>query len=357
MIFYKSRGMFYNLTIFFISYFFIKLLIINAKKLHLLDIPNERSHHCSVIPRGAGIGFISAVFLGFMIFQTHLFLENWFVFLAIFFVFLLGILDDRHEVSVKFKFLVISLSTLLLWIYGLRVTTIGTWFGYEIHFVWWVALPFSMFAISGFTNALNLIDGLDGLAGSISVVILIFFYFIGLHYNDVLMMYLAMFTIVSLTAFLILNWNPAKIFMGDSGSLTLGFIISVLSLLSLRYISPVLILYLGALPILDTLIVMIRRIRRGKSPFQPDKTHIHHILVKFFDGNVKKTVIFLVMLQLIFSATGYILIDEMREDRFGIFPVFAIVGFIILFIVFYMIFTGIKKRQKILDRKCVMREK
>ena len=122
-------------------------------------------------------------------------------------------------------------------------------------------------------------------------------------------------------------------------------IISVLAVLSIEYIHPVTILYLAAIPILDTLIVMIRRIRRKKSPFSPDKTHLHHILVKFFDNNIQRTVGFLVLLQVIFSGIGYAIIDSMSKGDEKNIPLFALIGFMLLFVLFYMIFTGIKKRQ------------
>jgi UDP-GlcNAc:undecaprenyl-phosphate GlcNAc-1-phosphate transferase len=125
--------------------------------------------------------------------------------------------------------------------------------------------------------------------------------------------------------------------------------VSVISILSLQYIHPVVILYLAAIPVLDTLVVMIRRIRRGKSPFSPDKTHLHHIMVKFFDGNVKKTVIFLILIQGIFSAIGYLIADAIYSETNSLMPLFALVGFGVIFVVFYMIFTGIKKRQNIID--------
>ena len=141
--------------------------------------------------------------------------------------------------------------------------------------------------------------------------------------------------------------------MGDSGSLTLGFIISVLAVMSIEYIHPVIILYLAALPVLDTLVVMVRRIRRGKSPFSPDKTHIHHIMVKFFEMNVRKTVIFLVILQMIFSGVGYLLIDTINNDTKSMIPFFALLVFVLMFLMFYMIFTGIKKRQSILKQKII----
>ncbi|MEA3228084.1 MAG: hypothetical protein U9P38_03325, partial [Campylobacterota bacterium] len=96
---------------------------------------------------------------------------------------------------------------------------------------------------------------------------------------------------------------------------------------------------------------MIRRIRRGKSPFNPDKTHLHHILVKFFEMKVKRTVLFLVMLQILFSSIGYMLIGIIQQNPNSPAPLVAVLGFGLMFILFYMIFTGIKKRQKLLDKR------
>ena len=118
------------------------------------------------------------------------------------------------------------------------------------YWYWDKFLPFTIFALAGFTNALNLIDGLDA---SISIVILSSFLYIGYIHKNELMIVLCSLTIASLLAFLIFNWNPAKIFMGDSGSLFLGFIISVVACISLEYIHPIAIFYLAALPIVDTL--------------------------------------------------------------------------------------------------------
>lgn len=331
------------------SYFLIKLIIKNANTLKLLDVPNERSHHCTIIPSGAGIGFIIAFIVSILLFEFNLFLENWYLFLAILMVFGIGILDDRHDATPKVKFLVIFFAIFFIWMHGVSVNSLGHWFEYDIK-LFWFALPFSMFAITGFTNALNLIDGLDGLAASISIVILAFLGYIGHLNNDHMILVLSSFAIASLAGFLFLNWNPAKIFMGDSGSLSLGFIISIIALLSLKYIHPIVILYLAAIPILDTLVVMVRRFRRGKSPFVPDKTHLHHILVKFFNGNVKRTVSFLVMMQVLFSATGYLLSDAINSELNTMMPLLALIGFMILFVLFYMIFTGIQTRQDMLDK-------
>ena len=334
----------------FLSFLFVKLIIKYAHKLDLYDVPNERSHHCSITPSGAGIGFVFALFVGIFGFEFPIFMEYWYLFLAIFVVFATGVYDDRKEISARWKFIAIFFAVFILWLNGLSIDTLGFWYGYELKLLPLIALPLSMFAISGFTNAVNLIDGIDGLSSSISLVILLFFAFLGFEYHDDIIVILSTFSIAAIFGFLFWNWHPAKIFMGDSGSLTLGFIIGVIAILSLKYIHPVAILYLAAMPILDTLVVMIRRIRRAKSPFSPDKTHIHHIMVKFFDMNVPKTVAFLVILQIVFSSIGYIILDSINKNGGANIPLFSVIGFVFMFVMFYMIFTGIKKRQNILDK-------
>lgn len=341
------------LVIILFSYIFVKLIIKYAHKLNLYDVPNERSHHCKITPSGAGIGFISAFFVGIFLFEFELLSKVWYVFTAILLVFCVGIYDDRHDVSAKLKFMAIFLAVFIMWFGGVSIDTLGVWYEYDLTLVSWIALPFSMLAIAGFTNALNLIDGIDGLSSSISIIILLFFAFIGFEYHSDLLVIISTFTIAAIIGFLFLNWYPAKIFMGDSGSLSIGFIISVLAVISLKYIHPIPILYLAAIPILDTLVVMVRRIRRKKSPFKPDKTHIHHIMVKFFDMNVKKTVVFLVILQIVFSSIGYMILDSINKNGGSNVPLFALFGFMMMFVLFYMIFTGIQRRQIKIDNKVV----
>jgi UDP-GlcNAc:undecaprenyl-phosphate GlcNAc-1-phosphate transferase len=334
---------------FILSFILINLIIKHAVRLGLTDIPNERSSHTKITPRGAGVGFGLAFFISSIAFEFSLFVEYWLIYFSIFLVFLVGILDDHKDASPKAKFYVIFLSTILLFFSDVSISTLGSYFGYELT-LWYFALPFTMFALAGFTNALNLIDGLDGLAGSIALVILGTFYYIGYTHDGTLITSITLMTIVPLLAFLILNWNPAKIFMGDSGSLLLGFIVSVVAVLSLEYIHPIAVFYIAAVPIVDTLVVMNRRIRRGKSPFSPDKTHIHHILLKFLDNDVKKTVLFLVLMQVLFSLVGLMLakISDDLGDSFG--SSLALVGFGGITILFYIIFTGMKKRQMRLEK-------
>lgn len=334
---------------FIFSIVFIKLIIKNAAELGLTDIPNARSSHSKITPRGAGIGFGGAFFLSNCIFNFTFFIENGLVFLAIFLVFLIGILDDHKDASPKAKFYVIIVSTLLVFFDNIAIYSLGSFFGYEIT-LWYFALPFTMFAFAGFTNALNLIDGLDGLATSVSIIILSTFLYIGYVNQDELIVTITSTAIIGLLAFLFFNWNPASIFMGDSGSLLLGFIISLVAVISVQYIHPITVLYLGAIPILDTIVVMVRRVKKGLSPFSPDKTHIHHILLKFFGKKVKKTVLFITLIQALFSLVGLMLALNSDELSSGIASVVALVVFVGITLFFYMIFTGMQKRQKLIDK-------
>jgi len=292
----------------------ISINIIKAKahSIGLVDIPNERSEHTNHTPRGAGIGFVSIVLLSIIIFQFDIFVEYIFTFVAIAMVFAIGIYDDMHDSLPNTKFAVIIVATLLLYFDNIVIDDMGTYYGARA-LLGWFAIPFTMFAVSGYTNALNLIDGLDGLAGSLSIIIFAIFAILGYNHHDDFIFYVAIYFMISLMAFLIFNWNPASIFMGDSGSLTLGFVIAMLGIKSLEYLPAVSMLLITGLPIMDTLVVMFRRKLSGKSAFQPDKCHIHHILKTLFGDNVKRTVGFLIVLQSIYAIIG-LLFDNVQDD-------------------------------------------
>ena len=241
-------------------------------------------------------------------------------------MFIIGLIDDLFDVSPRLKFVVLFFASLLVYFQGIHIDTLGNYFGYEAALPLFLLFPFSFFAITGLTNAFNLIDGLDGLSGSIGLIILTTFLFIGIANGDTLIITLSSSFIAALLAFLFFNWNPAQIFMGDSGSLTLGFVISILSILSLQYATPTSVIFIVAVPLLDTFIVMTRRIQRGQSPFKADKNHLHHFLYGV-KGNVRFTVILLMSIQAIFSIIGF----QLRsEDDFLSLALFSLLFFVFL---------------------------
>ena len=306
--------------IFIFSLISIKIIQKYASFLGLLDTPNRRSIHTQKTPRGGGIGFFLSVFLILPFFYGDvLFLYLW-TYLALFLIFVMGWMDDYRGITPTTKFIIIWISTMLLWLDGIRIDEVGVYFGTLVT-LGWFSFPFTLFAVSGFTNALNLIDGLDGLSSVLSLLILGTFYSIGVRYEDSFIQLLSLSFILSLIAFLLYNWHPASIFMGDSGSLSLGFVISIVAVKSLEYIPAVHILFFSAIPVLDTLIVMIRRKRRGGSAFRADKSHIHHIMMVCFDHNTPKTVLFLALIQLIYILIGV----NLSPDTDGVWLLFLFV--------------------------------
>lgn len=323
-------------SIFLTSLAGIVILMKFAKNVGLMDIPNERSAHKKPIPRGAGIAFILAVFVMLLLFHFEDLKTYYYIYAAIAIVFVAGVWDDLKDISPKIKFIFIFFSSIVLYLNDVAVFSLGTYFGYEMILPVWLVFPFTFFAIAGYTNALNLMDGLDGLAASISIVIFVTFLAIGLEHKDELIITLSSSFIVTLLAFLLFNWNPAKVFMGDSGSLSLGMVIAILGIISTQYIAPTSVLFIVALPILDTFIVMIRRIRRHTSPFHADKNHMHHFLFNV-KGDIRYTVMILAMMQMIFSIIGY----QVSQAN----NLLSLVLFILLFSIYLNLFDQRLKRR------------
>jgi UDP-GlcNAc:undecaprenyl-phosphate GlcNAc-1-phosphate transferase len=145
----------------------------------------------------------------------------------------------------------------------------------------------------------------------------------------------------TLVAFLFFNWFPAKIFMGDSGSLTLGFAIALLSILSLKYVTPSAVLFLIGLPLYDTFIVMRRRMQRGKSPFSADKNHLHHLLYNI-KLDVKFTITMFIYMQIVFSIIGF----QMRDAN----NTLTLVLFVLFFYIFLNLFDQRLRYRKKKDK-------
>ena len=343
-----SQSSMFNISIFFecLFTFFVSFILIyfvreHAYKWGFTDIPNHRSTHVHHTVSGAGIGFYLAVAFVVALFNFEMLQSYIWTFLAIFLIFVVGVLDDHKDTSPNTKFIVMVLATVLIYFDGLVIDDLGMYWGTKLS-LGWFALPFTVFAVTGFTNALNLIDGLDGLAGTVSIVILGGFFVVGYQHDDAFMMLISGAFISALLAFLLYNWHPASIFMGDSGSLTLGFTIAVLAIRSLDYLPSVSVLFVAALPILDTMVVMIRRKQNGRSIFSADRCHMHHILRHFFAEDTRRTVLFLGIFQAIYTFIGI----QMHK---GTDNVYLFILFVLNVILFYLFLGAMIKRQK---RKC-----
>lgn len=321
--------------------FFVKL----APHLGFVDVPNFRSSHTHVTPNCCGIAFVVTIVIMSLFSDLRIYQNFNNTIFATILVFLVGVYDDLKSIRPRNKLYVITIAAILSTNDGLIITSIGSYFGYTLPYMW-LFIPFTIFTVVGFTNSLNLIDGLDGLAGTISLILLGSLCFIGYQNNDILLVKVTTLVIPVLLAFLIFNWNPAKAFMGDSGSLTLGFLISILSIQALNYVNPIVILYLLALPIIDTLVVMARRIKTARPVFSPDKYHMHHILLNVLNGNVKKTVIIMAIVQLTYTILGITVIISLPHE-------IALAFFLLNIIIWYCVLTQQCANQPVLIKEVV----
>lgn len=288
-------NLFFSLaTSFFIGFIITPVIILVMKKFNFTDVPGGRKIHSGYIPSMGGLGFISAAFFGmlsWLSFEEVMFARYFLVALAI--MFSVGVRDDLMELSAIQKLLGQCIPAFFIIVMAdIRVSGFYGFLGiYEIPYVASVTLSFFLLII--LTNSFNLIDGADGLAGSLSaisfLVLGIWFHQVGLDAYS-----LISFTLIGgVLSFLVFNWYPAKIFMGDTGSLSLGFALTVLVVLfvdkngtmagweGLKLQAPISAgLALMIVPIYDTVRIFSKRIAKGKSPLKPDKSHVHHFLMR-----------------------------------------------------------------------------
>lgn len=255
-----------------------------AHWLGALDYPCDRSVHTVAIPRLGGVGvglsllFAASFYLSFnsltVAYLTGLLIIS-----------MTGLIDDIKPISHRFKFAgeIAAVSVFIL-LSGSQLTGVGNLLGFgEIEFG---SLSFivTVFCMVGVINALNLSDGLDGLAGGMAIIASLFFAFIALKTGQEDCVVIALSLIGSLLGFLLYNGFPARLFMGDVGSLLIGYTCAVLAVQlasapSDIVIKPITIALILAVPIIDTLIVMTGRMLKGHGPFMPDRTHLHHRLM------------------------------------------------------------------------------
>ncbi|MFD0827020.1 glycosyltransferase family 4 protein [Neobacillus sp. M.A.Huq-85] len=253
-----------------------------AFKLGATDNPNQRKVHLKIMPRLGGLAIYVSFILGLLLMHPD---SQYHAAIVVGSVIILaaGILDDIYELSAKIKFL-LQISAALIVVYwgGVHVDFINLPFGGNLYFGA-MSVPITVIWIVGVTNAINLIDGLDGLAAGVSSIALITISAMAIVMGDPYVMTMGAILLASTLGFLIFNFHPAKIFMGDTGALFLGYMIAVLSLLGFKnvafisFVVPVIIL---GVPISDTFFAIVRRLYNKNPLSAPDKSHLHHCLLK-----------------------------------------------------------------------------
>ncbi len=249
-----------------------------APHLGWVDHPTARKLHRTPMPLLGGVAIYVAFALALLLFGRHFYVRQVVgIFVGATVVSLMGLWDDRRRLPPGIKLLIQTLSAGLLIATGVQVHLLRTA---------WLDVPLSLLWIVGLTNALNLLDNMDGLAGGIAAIAAGHFTLLAAMSGQYLVGALAAALLGACLGFLIYNFNPARIFMGDSGSLFLGFVLAALGI-KLRFPNNVYIVtwlvppLVLSVPIFDTTLVFLSRLRRGKNPLTtPGKDHVSHRLVR-----------------------------------------------------------------------------
>lgn len=344
-----------------------------AIRLGLLDKPTEdRRIHKTPTPRLGGI----AIFLSLFLTSTFLIVMNetvspgtvgkfpiFGVLLGASIIFILGLLDDLDPVNPKLKLLIQILAASVAWALGVRILHIINPLYHSdfvlikisigdriLHFNLLVSYLLTVLWIIGITNAINLIDGMDGLASGLSLIsaISIWSISVGKNINEPIGALIAACLAGSLLGFLRWNFNPARIFLGDSGAYLTGFILASLTIscvmksVTIAIMTPILI-FIFAVPIVDVLLAMVRRIEKGQSILMPDKEHLHHkFLAIGFDQ--KRTAYIFYFIGIFCGLLATYILSHQTFLRFAL--LIGIVSFIFLF--FSLVINY--KRQKMFKR-------
>ena len=300
----------YSLLVVFVCLIIVALIIPYVKKIALhinaLDIPDARKVHTKPIPRLGGLGIFIGFLLGYMIFGNNTIQMNS-ILMGSFIIVLTGIIDDIKPISAKHKLFGQVIASSIIVFYGNILLSNLTLFGLDIPFGIF-AYPITIIFIVACTNIINLIDGLDGLAGGISSIFYLTTIVICFFQNRFweLELVLSLIMLGSTLGFLIHNFHPAKIFAGDSGSLFMGYTIAVISLLGFKTTAitsifiPLMIL---AVPILDTLFAIIRRLLKHQKISTPDKQHFHHQLLGM-NFSHRNTVLIIYLINFLFAVAS-----------------------------------------------------
>lgn len=278
------QGFFLSLVI---TLVLVPLIRRQAIKVGLYDIPDERKIHKFPIPRLGGV----AMWLGFMgalgilaAFGWHAPVGHplWGILTGGGIIFALGLADDIKNISPYFKLLVQILAALAAFYLGVQVNTLDLP-GSQLLMLNALSLPVTVIWIVALANAMNFIDGVDGLASGVAMISAVTLAVVAMFTGQYTEALLASLLAGACLGFLAYNFNPAKIFMGDSGALFSGFMLAVISVtgvLKTKIVVMLLPLFVLSVPIIDITYAIFRRLIRGKNPFKPDASHIHHQLLK-----------------------------------------------------------------------------
>ena len=323
-----------------VPFVFVACIIPFIKKLAFqigaVDVPRNRHIHTETMPKLGGVAIFLGFLLGYMLFGTPSSQMNS-ILIGSFIIILTGVIDDIIELKASVKFVGQLAAACIIAFYGQILLQDVSMFGFYMHFGV-LAYPITIFFILGCINCMNLIDGLDGLSGGISSI-----YYLTIAIICLIMKKFGLDFVMtsvmlgSVLGFLVHNFHPASIFAGDSGSMFMGFTISIIALLGFKNVTltsliiPLLIL---AIPILDTIFAIIRRLLKGESPSKADKFHIHHQLLNR-NFSQTSTVLIIYFINILFASASVIYI--LKDRLLG----YIIYGILLLIVVLFVVKTNV----------------
>ncbi len=315
-----------------------------------VDQPGERKVHHQAVPRVGGIAiFIPFLFSVLVFFDLNREVRG--ILAGALILFFTGLVDDLYGLRPRQKFAGQVAAALVTVVVGhLYVSHLGDLFGQgPVELPFWFAVPFTVFAAVGVVNAINLIDGLDGLAGGVSIIALAAFFVLGLPDRNDTVLALSAALLGGLLGFLKFNSFPARIFMGDTGSLVTGFVLAFLAIALTQKgdgaIMPILPLVILGLPITDTLRVLIGRLSKRRNFLAAGRDHLHHLLMDC--GLSHASTVVLIYLSSLFLALAALLLRHHADLLLLIFFILFVLGY-------YLVIYGTAKNKLPSLRWCDM---
>ncbi|MGR5066496.1 UDP-N-acetylglucosamine--undecaprenyl-phosphate N-acetylglucosaminephosphotransferase [Photobacterium sp. DNB22_13_2] len=324
--------------VFFSSFTALFLLRKFAKRIGLVDKPNERKLHQGAVPLVGGIA-ICICLAQYLYYQPQILNDSGLYIFCIVTLTIVGAIDDKFDVDFKLRMLLQgALSICMIYFADLELHTLGDLVGFGDIDLGMFGYLITVIAVIGAINAFNMVDGIDGLLGGLSIVTFSSLALILYYEGQPNLAYFLVIIVISIIPYIMMNLGAfgrrRKVFMGDAGSMLIGFTVIWMLLLASQNgakspLRPVTALWLIAIPLMDMTSIMVRRIRRGCSPFKPDREHLHHIFQRIGLNSVS-TLIAICSLSALFAGAG-ILGEVYNVPEYVMF--WSFIGFFVVYIV------------------------
>ena len=322
---------------FFIAFAILFLMRKVARRVGLVDKPSGRKIHTGHVPLVGGVAICITIVNYIYTHPNMINHANLYMF-CICGLTMVGALDDRFDLSVKIRMLVQALiSVAMIYFANAELHTLGDLLGFGAIELGMLGGVVTVFAVIGCINAFNMVDGIDGLLGGLSIVTFASIGILLLLAGEQSLSYLCLLLVVCMVPYILLNLglvgHKRKVFMGDAGSMMIGFTVIWLLIGASQtpgnpMIRPVTALWLIAVPLMDMVAIMVRRVKQGKSPFKPDREHLHHICQRLGCSS-KQTLFVICTIATIFSGIG--MLGEILQ-----FPEFLMFYTFIFFFAIYL---------------------